>query len=269
MNQLRIPKLFIVGATKCATSTIWHWLCQNPQMQQPTIKETPFIDQEFQKGVQHYTNEYFPALKFGTKMTFDANPNLFVIPWAAERIRMVNQNAKIIICMRDPYERCYSHWQYFHTMRPGREPDSFADTISKNKIDFNLYKFAYEGDYMASVCQMWGNYRRMYIETSMYYHYIENFKQRFDQILYLCAEDMASQQGAIDTYSKICDFLEIDRTDIDFINRNVARIPGPGLREADVDSLSCYLYDVAERTSNATGIDFTSKWKTPNKRRTS
>lgn len=253
---MAIPNFQIVGATKCATSSLHYWLSQHKDFCMSEPKESPFVDVEYQKGIEHYS-KYFPSFE-GQDFIGDANPNVFVLPWAAERIKKINPETKIIICLREPAERCFSHWSFFHNMRPGREPESFPSVICGiNKHDFNLDKFNYEGDYIMSKCPMWGNYIRTYLETGCYSHYIKNFMLHFENVHFVVFEDL--KQNKEDEFDRLLYFLGAGSCNIDMRNRNV------NAKKYEMqDVMRLYLRrfykDWVYETSLLTKIDLVSKW---------
>lgn len=173
-----IPDLFIVGATKCATSSIHYQLGQHPDIVASAPKEPRFIE-----DANHLANIpklYDDVFEYDAKVRMDGNPNHLVIGYVPERIKILNKKAKILIVVRNPIDRIESHINYFMNMRPGREQDDFDNIVIDNIINFNLDKFATEGYFVPTMCKEWGNYKSMYIETGFYTHYIDKYLDLFD-----------------------------------------------------------------------------------------
>ena len=256
---LMSPDFQIVGATKCCTSTLHYWLSKHPMISMSSPKETPVIDQRFQNWGDEYL-KYFPDYSSnGNKIFGDANPNLFIIPWAPDRIKIANPNTKIIICIREPVERCYSHWKYFHLMRPGREPESFSKTIVDNLKDFNLNKFKSEADYMPYVCEKWGNYRKMYVETGCYANYIKKYLDDFEVKVVLKDDLEENPELALNSIQK---FLNVPVFDL---HNNRIRNVGCAVdkEKGDLETLQylkTFYRSWNESLSDMIGINLIKRW---------
>jgi hypothetical protein len=147
----------------------------------------------------------------------DGNPNHLVIGYVPGKIKLINPNAKILICVREPVARFVSHLGYFMAMRPGRE----SGNLSGEAMD--LDKFDNEADYVPYMCPEWGNYKPMYIETGCYSHYIGRFANLFDTKIMVFEEYIENPQGEID---QIMDWIERPRFDImDSRTRNKNETP--------------------------------------------
>lgn len=217
-----IPDFFIVGATKCATSSIYQQLSSHKSLCMSIPKEPRILESDVYDWERHYS-KVFRHFKTGN-LTGDCNPNNLIIRYVPERIKIINKNAKIIIIVREPVSRAYSHWKYFYNMRPGRERP-FALTMLNNIKEFNTYKFKYESDYVPWVCQQWGNYKPMYIETGAYIEYIIDYKKIFKDVLILFYEDYAERPQTV--INSICDFLNVEKIKVSKIIRNKTELKSP------------------------------------------
>ena len=206
-----IPDFFIVGATKCATTSIAHQLNQHFGIEMSNPKEPRILEADFhEKGwVSEYAN-YFDPENYGKNiLRGDSNPNNFIIGYVPERIKLLNPDAKIIIILREPVARLVSHINYFIDMRPGREKCCFNHILMDNYQKLDPDKFWWEGAYVPYMCREWGNYKPMYIETGMYMYYIRKWEKHFpDSMLLINYEEFVENpQGEID---RICNFLGVE-----------------------------------------------------------
>jgi hypothetical protein len=152
----------------------------------------------------------------GSGIKVDANPNNLVIGYVPSRIKAINEDAKILIMVREPVQRFVSHYNYLKYMRPGREKLSIYDAADEI---VDLHKFDYEEDYVPYVCKEWGNYKRVYIETGCYAHYAKKYIARFD-VKFVVFEDYI--KNPIATLIDICEWtgVECNFHEIDFRVRN-------------------------------------------------
>lgn len=115
------PDVFLVGAQKCGTSSLFSLLMSSPQIchnghaKWVDDKEIHYFDYdpEFEKGSKHYV-KYFDVPGCNRSMlSIDPTPVLHTIPKVPRRInqtytRSDMKKKKLIIILRDPVYRDYS-----------------------------------------------------------------------------------------------------------------------------------------------------------------
>ena len=134
-HERLLPDFLIVGAQKCGTSTLAAHLSQHPRLLPPSTKEVHFFDQTYGRGLDWY-KAHFRRVDAADRLsrrtgasclTFEATPYYIFHPAIAERIAQCLPKAKIIIMLRDPVDRAYSHYQ--HEKSRGYEPLSFEEAL--------------------------------------------------------------------------------------------------------------------------------------------
>ncbi|MGP1375875.1 MAG: sulfotransferase domain-containing protein [Almyronema sp.] len=106
------PNFLIIGASKCATTSISQLLAQHPEIFL-IQKEPRFFseDENFSKGYEWYESLYSGSEAY--KARGDRN-NLYtmkeVFPKTAERVFSYNPDFKLIYCVRNPVHRIESYW---------------------------------------------------------------------------------------------------------------------------------------------------------------
>ncbi len=132
------PNFFLVGAAKAGTTSLYSYLRQHPQIFMPaTIKEPHFFAQVHPSPKQRYASKAFITDRrdylrlfrraAGFKAIGDASPSYLWDAEAPRRIHAVNPDAKILIALRDPVERAYSH--YLMDFREGVQHLPFHDAL--------------------------------------------------------------------------------------------------------------------------------------------
>lgn len=132
----RMPNFLIIGAAKAGTTALYYYLKQHPQIFMSPVKEPNFFALEGQKpnfrgpGDGEAINRFsitdieaYQALFEGAENALavgEASPLYLYSPDAPKRIRHHIPNAKLIVILRNPVERAYSH--FLHFVRDGREP---------------------------------------------------------------------------------------------------------------------------------------------------
>lgn len=108
-----LPDFLIIGAQKCGTTFLYQLLMQHPRVKPAFVKEVHYFDLNFGKGTNWYRS-HFPLQLRNTRtyITGEASPYYLFHPHAARRASMVVPDAKLIILLRNPVDRAYSHYQH-------------------------------------------------------------------------------------------------------------------------------------------------------------
>ena len=111
------PNLFIVGAMKSGTTSLYEYLNVIPRIYMSPIKEPKYFHMKgYGKEVnvkrisdkKNYLNLFE---KVNTeKIIGEASPDYLFDPNSPRLIHKKVPNANIIICLRDPVERTFSHY---------------------------------------------------------------------------------------------------------------------------------------------------------------
>ncbi|MFN8073962.1 MAG: sulfotransferase domain-containing protein [Kineosporiaceae bacterium] len=130
-----LPDFVIAGAMKAGTTSLYRYLCAHPDVMPAARKEVHFFDVHYARGPQWYRS-MFPttvqrdllARTHGRPvLTGEASPYYLFHPLAAERAAGLVPAAKVVVLLRDPVERAWSH--YRHEVRAGREPLPFEAAL--------------------------------------------------------------------------------------------------------------------------------------------
>jgi hypothetical protein len=205
---LRIADFIIAGAMKCGTTSMHDILNSHPGIFIPR-KEINFFDVDdliqhpdfffFDSGRWYYPSftrkntEYwnwysaFFADAEADQLLGEDSTCYLASETAPERISKVGKEIKIIIMMRDPTDRAYSH--YWHLVRSGRATLSFEETLQIEPASV-LIRSLYEKQVR--------NYLRFIPRERMYFVVFEEFVRNI-----------------AGTVRKVCDFLGVDGNLID------------------------------------------------------
>jgi hypothetical protein len=126
------PSVFVLGAQKCGTTTVAELLAEQPEIFVPSVKETYFFCDEamFVRGTDWYRREFYSSgAAQRARLLCDATPFYLASPEALQRIaQFVGDDARFIVCLRDPVARAYS--AYWHQRRLGNEPLEFEAALA-------------------------------------------------------------------------------------------------------------------------------------------
>ena len=218
------PNFFIVGAAKSGTTSLYAYLNQHPEVYMSPIKEPNYfasdIDQgaireevkarikmlnvdEYIKGDMNKTmhrafitsfDQYLALFRFAKneKAIGEASASYLFSKTAATNIFQYNSNAKIIVVLRQPVERAYSH--YLMDQRMALTNHSFEDALSEEK---------------KHPVRNWGA-TSLYLELGLYSEQVKRYVDLFppQQILIILNEDLRQSTEAI--MKKVYTFLNVN-----------------------------------------------------------
>lgn len=124
------PNFFVLGAAKCGTTSLYHYLNQHPDVFFSTPKEPVFFEAQYERGLDFYRSHYYAGHR-GERAIGEARTYHLYLPFVPQRLHESFPEAKLIALLRDPVDRAYSHWWHRFTRR--LETRSFEDAIAHNE----------------------------------------------------------------------------------------------------------------------------------------
>lgn len=200
------PDFLIIGVQKGGTNSLWHYLQQHPQIVFPKKYDLHYFDDFYQNGFEWY-KEQFPFIDdVNGKLAGEVTPYYIFHPLAIQRIKYHLPTVKLILLLRNPIDRAYSHFQMQIRHRNEVETD-FEVAIAKEEQRI-------KGEAEKIMSQLGYNsfpYRALsYLSRGLYYHQLVRLYSEFDskQVLILKSENLFCNAEA--ELKKIYAFLEID-----------------------------------------------------------
>ena len=209
---MTIPNFLIGGPPKCASTSLYFYLNQHPEIFMSPVKQTRFFSENYAKGTDYYVQSFFSGFD-GQKVAGEATPGYFAFPFVAERIYKFNPEMKFIFCFRDPVERAFSGWNM--RANNGTEGLSFRDALQANLEQRKNMKFLTEPD-----TEEWqknkDHYKmdetgyRLYIEGSLYAFNLKHYYNFFDpsQVKIIFLDSLKTDFP--DTMKSVFSFLGVD-----------------------------------------------------------
>ena len=171
------PNFLVIGAMKCATTSLTDIFSQHPQMFVSTPKEPDFFcdDAVFAHGWSWYESLFAGAegrLAVGEGSTGYTKQKLH--PDASERVAKHLPDAKLIYIVRHPIERIESHW--LHLVAAGEDVPPLAQALQKwpHIVDTSLY------------WKQISAYRRLYPDERMLVLFVEDFAREPEVVIGRC-----------------------------------------------------------------------------------
>jgi len=198
------PNFFIVGADKAGTSSLYSYLYQIPEVFMSRIKEPNYFsintiaDNHPLKPIRDKKNylNLFKNVK-DEKIIGEASPSYLSDPDAPKLIYQVSPDAKILISLRDPVERVYSH--YLMLKRLGSKISTFHNQI---EISLNEKKNKKED--------------KILLENGLYFQHVKRYLSIFrkEQVKIIIFEDFVKDTKS--TLKEILNFLNLKNELHDF-----------------------------------------------------
>lgn len=202
------PNFFVVGAQKAGTTSLYVHLKRHPQVFLPSHKELRYFQPEHRDSVTLDLYRTLYAGAKGYKAIGEVSPYYLVDPLVPARIREVAPGARIIIVLRDPVERAYSH--YGNYRRSYYDPaESFREAV---------------GRYENRSAREW-HLSQEYIEDGLYYAQVRRYLDTFgrDQVLVLLFDDLAENPSEL--IARVAQHIGVD-PDF-FVGRDISEVPNP------------------------------------------
>ena len=193
---------FIAGAPKSGTTSLYQYLCQHKEIEMCSIKEPDFFScTALKKEQTYYGNDPIQNLEkynklFSNKKDLlrgEASVSYLFYDDVAKKIKKYNEKAKIIIILRNPVDRAFSH--YLMDYRLGLVSENFEDIINKRINHKNALL-----------------YYQQYVSVGEYYHQVERYIKVFgpEKLLIINYDDFKNNLAG--TFEKICLFLKVSHT---------------------------------------------------------
>lgn len=205
-----IPGFIIIGAPKCGTTALWHFLNQHPGVCMSENKEPRFFSQvkgsmekkisgdgarlsgTYNRGLKWY-NSLFINYKIG-QLAGEASTIYFATEDSPGLIYNHNPEIKLILMLRHPVKRLYSHYWQEHKL--GFNFPAFNVMVQENNPRFRYYK-----------------------KTSHYRQNLERYFQYFkrEQVLILVQEEFNVEPGQ--HLEKVYQFLQLPPHEVNVNDR--------------------------------------------------
>ena len=194
-NPLRMmPDFMIIGAMRGGTTSLYSYLTAHPNISPAHMKEVHFFDVYFHKGL-HWYRAQFPStvqkyyaehIQKQTFITGEASPYYLFHPHAPRRIAQLLPQVKLVVLLRNPVSRAYSH--YYHEVAGGHEKLTFEEAIDheEERIGQEMEKLAKNEQYVSY------NHRHYsYLARGIYVDQLRVWMDLFpkEQFLILKSED--------------------------------------------------------------------------------
>jgi len=208
MNKFNQPNFMIIGAMKAATTSLYTYLIQHPDIFMSSIKEPKFFNNLSKNPISSPQGKRFNKITTfdqyyslfskvnGESAIGEASPSYLFDEKCASLIHKSLPNIKLIIILRQPVDRAYSN--FLHSSRSGKENISSFELAFKELNDPKKHFYKEKGFY-----------------TEQLTRYFELFP--FENIKILLFEDFI--KNPVDASKEVFQFLNVDADFVPEIKR--------------------------------------------------
>lgn len=197
------PDFLIIGVMKGGTTSLYDWLNQHPDIQMSRTKEVNYFSKYYYNSMLHYRS--FFCLKKINKLAGEASPYYFFHPHVPSRVKKDLPKAKIILLLRDPVYRAYSHYQMVKGIdcaidfNEALELESSRIGILKEKFEKRPYYFKFSHEAYS------------YKSKGLYFEQLSNWLKYYkkEDILFIKSEDLF--ENTEKELLKIYDYLGVEK----------------------------------------------------------
>lgn len=118
-----------IGAQKAGTSTLFELLNRHPNLFIPPGKEEPLFHRPYDDAeLAEYMARHFPPDEVGARRAGTVTPQYLSSPATADRLHRAFPRARIVVLLRDPVRRAFSHYRM--NVRRSIEQRSFSVAVA-------------------------------------------------------------------------------------------------------------------------------------------
>ncbi len=239
-DQRPLPDFLVIGTKRGGTTSLWRYLIQHPLVPRLfpawNTKTSHYFEENFHRGEAWYRS-HFPTTRQRAALqrrhgappkAGEAAPLYMYHPLGSSRVATVMPGARIVVLLRDPVERAYSHWKERRT--EGVEPLDFAEALAAEES-----RTAGERDRMIedpayfSTAYDWYSYRA----RGCYLEHLKPWLDLFDpsQLLFVPSETLYREPAA--TYARVLHHIGLPPLDLpvyDIFNDRPSKGMDPAVR---------------------------------------
>jgi hypothetical protein len=257
-----LPDFLVIGTKRGGTTSLWRYLIQHPLVPRLfpawNTKTSHYFEENWGRGEAWYRS-HFPTARQRAALerrhgappkVGEAAPLYMFHPLVPGRVADLMPRARMIVLLRDPVERAYSHWKERRT--EGKEPLDFAAALAaeESRTAGERERLAADPGYFSEPFD-WYSYRA----RGRYLEHLEPWLGAFDrdQLFFVASETLYREPAA--TYARILDFIGLPAHELpayDVFNDR----PSKGMDDAVRAELSDYFRPHNAALSARLGMTF-------------
>jgi len=248
-----VPGYLVVGTKRGGSTSVADWIARHPEVGPCRAnKGTHYFDVNHGRGWAWYLS-WFPRAADGWRTTGEASPYYMFHPSAPSRMAAALPDARLVVTLREPVARAWSHHAY--EKQQGFEERSFEEAI-----ELEPTRLAGEEQRLLAdpAYESFSHRHHAYVQRGHYAEQLERLYEHFDpeQVLVLCSESLFSDPQA--QLSRVWRHLGVSDVELG----EFGRLKATDRSSAAMDSLTRerlldHYRPWNERLARLPGVDFT------------
>lgn len=238
---------FIVGTQKGGTSALFSYLEQSPLVVRGRKKEVGYFSRDYihNRGAYWYEEQFQGE---PGNILIDATPEYLYYPDVPQRIHAYNPKAKVIMLLREPVSRAFSHYTMFRNIheQKGQVKKDLLMKFKRHSRARPLHDLisAREFPSFSQVIneELSGEFPGLepsFLRRGMYYEQVKRYLEVFSRDQVLILESNAMKENKIAMLEKTCGFLNLPSGFLNqhnFKNKHIGNYKS-GIKKEDEDFL--------------------------------
>jgi hypothetical protein len=212
----RLPNFLIIGAARCGTTSLYHWLQQHPEIFLPAKKEPIYFAHGYGLYQPSAYQELFAEAE-GKAMIGEGSTAYLSAPESPAWIRSDLGRPRLIVVLRNPVDRAFSLYKWM--VMSGLEwLPTFEKALEaeRGRIADHYFRWKCPEHF----------YNYLYFSSGLYCDQIARYFDTFDRdsVRVLLFEEVSKQPAAV--FRELCEFLEVDpKVSVDLRPQNASGWP--------------------------------------------
>ena len=260
--QRPLPDFLVIGTKRGGTTSLWRYLVQHPLVPRLfpawNTKTSHYFEENFGRGEAWYRS-HFPTARQraalerkhgGSAKVGEAAPLYMFHPLVPGRVADLIPQVRLVVLLRDPVERAYSHFKERRT--EGREPLDFTAALAAEdgRTRGERERLIADPTYFSEPFDWWS-----YRARGRYLEHLEPWLELFgrEQMLFVGSETFYRDPAA--SYARILDFIGLPPYELpayDVFNDR----PSRGMDDAVREELAAYYRPYNEALFSRLGMRF-------------
>jgi len=185
-SRCPLPAFLIIGTQKGGTTSLHEYLSEHPLISSSATKEVHFFDHAHHRNLGWYRAHFRPPRRPG-EISGESTPYYLFHPLVPERVARDLPESKLIVILRNPIDRAFSHHNHERVL--GYEDLSFEEAIAREpeRLEGEEEQILNDPRYRS-----FSHQHHSYLSRSRYAEQLERWFRHVDRdrFLILSAEDL-------------------------------------------------------------------------------
>ncbi len=245
-----VPGYLVVGTKRGGSTSAYHWIAQHPEVAAcRTQKGTHYFDVNHARGWRWYLSGFHkPSPAY--RITGEASPYYMFHPLAPQWIAEELPDVKLVVVLREPVARAWSHHQY--ELARGNETLDFEAALDAedSRVAGEIERILANPSYVSDAHR-----HHTYRQRGHYAEQLQRLYSLFSPERVLVLQSEALFAAPHDQLERVWQFLGLSSVRLDGLQPMKAGRPG-AIPPSAVQRLQDYYRDHNERLYALPGIDF-------------